>query len=220
MIGITQKQILLGLSLSLMALAIACSRNSPPSAQNESPQAPSVKYRWSERKLTPDELTQSLSQLDQDIDKNRNSQLVGGVYKDRRTPQQQKEINTYIQSWAAIDPTIVPFLGRRRVTQDTFIYPSLKKGKVCILKNYIDESSREHGVLFSLGSVNNGILQTTSNQTIIARDGLLAVISIRKNKPQFSLLPHALPLTNPGFKWLPDIKKQFEESQCRFKAPS
>lgn len=216
----TKTQIFLGLLLALTILAIACSRNSLPSAQNKSPHSPSAKYRLSERQLTPDELTQSVSQLDQNIDRTLNSQLLGGLYKDRRTPQQKKEINAYIQSWESIDPDIAPFLGRRQIIENIFIYPSLQKGKVCLLQQYtVEKPHHVKGVLFSFGSVNDGVLQTSSNQTIIARNGFLATISIGNNQPHFSLLPHALPLVTPEFKSLPDIKKQFEESQCQFTAP-
>lgn len=207
-----------GFPLTLMFLAIACSRNLTPSAQEDS-RVPLTKYSLSERQLTPEELNQALSQLDEDMDKTSNSQVVGSLYQDRRTPQQKNEINAYVQSWASINPDIAPFLGRRQIIENTFIYPSLRKGKVCILQQYTSYLS-EKGVLFSLGSVNDGILQTSSNQTIIARNGLLAVISIKENMSQLSLLPHALPLIEPELNQLPDIQKQYDESQCQLTAPS
>ncbi len=203
---------------TLMFLAIACSQNLSLPSPKDSAASP-TKYLLSERQLTPAELNEVLSQLDQNIEKTSNSQVMGSLYQDRRTPQQRQEINAYINSWASIDPEIAPFLGRRQIIEDTFIYPSLKKGQVCILQQYTSSDESEKGVLFSLGNIENGILQTSSNQTIIARNELLAVISTWDNKSQFSLLPHPLPLKNPELNQRPDIQKHYDESQCQFAPP-
>ncbi|MGA7932273.1 MAG: hypothetical protein WCA35_01715, partial [Kovacikia sp.] len=141
-----------------------------------------------------------------------------GTYRDRRTPAHRKQIQTFVQAWARVDPAIAPFLGGwTAIEESKLIYPSRTKGKVCIIDTFIP-GMNESGVSFTLGNVIKGQVQTGDRKILIRQDGFLGSTFVYQGKPGLYEYGNPRPLEDPTtvnyLRQAPGIVSQFKQAGC------
>lgn len=150
---------------------------------------------FSDRPPTAPEIQRLIPVLRQKLDQALHSPITL-LYRDQRSLAQTHEINQFIRQWSKRDPAIAPFLGKRQITTDLLIYPSLTRGQVCIIQSYFrDEHS--HGTVLIVGQVRGKYLQTDAHQTWIELKGYLGEAIVRQGTPQVELWPLPTPLVAP-----------------------
>ncbi len=99
-------------------------------------------------------------------------------YGDHRTATEKKQITSFQQAWAKVNPTIAPFLGQRRGTDNLGIYPSRTQGTVCISQTF-DVGEQTIGMDLAIGTVVKGRVQTTAQQILVLDQNYLGIASVR-----------------------------------------
>lgn len=85
----------------------------------------------------------------------------GHRLKDRRTSAQIKEKDNFVTAWQKVDPQTAPFLGSWSGYETVWsIYPSNKKGRVCVI------SSEQGFINLYLGKIVNNELHFNTNEKV------------------------------------------------------
>jgi hypothetical protein len=88
-------------------------------------------------------------------------------------PERQSEARAFAATWSRRAPAVAPFLGKWAGIEETMnIYPSTKKGQVCIIHAF---STPEPEVDFSLGNVLNQRIYSDKGGVIIQQGYYLGV---------------------------------------------
>lgn len=135
-----------------------------------------------------------------------------GIYHDRRSPNERRTRNAFVEAWAKVDPAIAPFLGEwSAIEESLYIYPSKTRGTVCILDISLDIGD------FYTGQIRNGKVYTASNLVFFLDSGFLSNAFVSENKP--GTYEYANPRPLPGSlqklqQYYPDMIAAFEKADC------
>ncbi len=140
------------------------------------------------------------------------------TYSDRRTPAERQQSQTFVQSWARIDPAVATFLGGwTAIEESMLIYPSRTKGQVCIIETFIP-GANEPGVAFMLGKVMRGQVQTGDRKILMRQDAFLGSAFVYNGKPGLYEYGNPRPLQDPAtvnyLQRVPGIVSQFKQAGC------
>jgi hypothetical protein len=172
--------------------------------------------------ITDADLQIATRQLKKAVDEMPQRIVTFPVYQDRRTSEQKQEMQKFSQAWAAFNPSIAPFLGKRQIINEHRIYPSRVQRRVCIIESYW-QSETKHGVRFSTGTVKNGTIYTADNQLILRDRGYLGIMSRQGSNPQINVLPFPTPLNRKHPYDMvfnnPAIFDKFNKAECSTTLP-
>ncbi len=140
-------------------------------------------------------------------------------YADRRTPEQKQQVATFSRDWSSIDPSVAPFLGQwTAIEESKSIYPSRKKGQVCVVDSFIPERDGTSGYSFTTGTVSNEQIRTEDKLVLIKDGNFLGTAFVVRGKANLYEYAHPRPLKNPaGDNYLSketQILEKFRETGC------
>jgi hypothetical protein len=143
-------------------------------------------------------------------------------YTDRRSVNAKQQIASFSRNWAKFDPSVGLFLGEWTALEETkFIYPSGKKGQVCIIDTYLDGKSV--AAEFNLGTVANGRLRTSNRHILFVEGDFLGMAHVNRGKPYVYEYAFPKPLNHPAkeryLQARNNIIQQFNAAGCTASLP-
>jgi hypothetical protein len=141
---------------------------------------------------------------------------------DRRSTAERRSIQSFIRAWSQVDPAIAPFLGSwspGELYGELFmsIYPSTKKGRVCII------NEGEGGGFLNLGNVSHGLIRTDVRYILFKEGAYLAGVTVDNGKAQlwpFLINPNKLQDPNKlTVENRQELMQKFSRSGCTASLP-
>ncbi|MBW4522381.1 MAG: hypothetical protein KME16_22230 [Scytolyngbya sp. HA4215-MV1] len=172
-------------------------------------------FAQSERHPTDAEITGLLREMRREMP----NLMKSGVYRDRRNSEERRQREAFVKAWSQLDRAIAPFLGNwTAIEENVEIYPASKRGEVCIIDSYLDETD------FYLGRVVNGKLRTDTNLTFVLDSRFLVSTFVVENRAGHYEYANPRPVDNPltstyYVKNHPKVVEQFQQAGCLLGIP-
>lgn len=143
----------------------------------------------SERYPTNAEIQKLKKDFELYIQSQQRSPVASNYMRDRRTASQKKYLQSFVQAWSKVNPTVAPFLGTwSGYEQIVSIYPTRVTGRVCLI---ITGEGMGH---FTRARVSNSLLKTEELSVYLKSKNYLAELIVQRNR---AILNSEIPLNNP-----------------------
>jgi len=115
---------------------------------------------------------------------------LGKSLKQIEPTSEIKSQESYIRAWSRVNPIIAPFLGEWVGDSTWVIFPSYKKGRVCLVE-YIHDA--HGGASFSLGTISNGKLRTNQEFFINGKLRIKPEVFVKRRAELLQVYPNSNP---------------------------